>query len=108
LNRRVLNIIHVLIFFPGLAPPGFNLAKEMCMVVCRQGYIRSSRGVQLFTCRWLPSGSSSPRALVFLCHGIFSSLLVTSLPGVWCEYSLNPLINGACRIWHGVQWFHER
>ncbi|PNT50771.2 hypothetical protein POPTR_002G204200v4 [Populus trichocarpa] len=35
----------------------------------QEGYIRSSRGVQLFTCRWLPSGSSSPRALVFLCHG---------------------------------------
>ncbi|KAJ6955984.1 hypothetical protein NC652_007170 [Populus alba x Populus x berolinensis] len=35
----------------------------------QEGYIRSSRGVQLFTCRWLPSDSSSPRALVFLCHG---------------------------------------
>ncbi|KAF5931366.1 hypothetical protein HYC85_032239 [Camellia sinensis] len=30
-------------------------------------YIRNSRGVQLFTCRWLPF--SSPKALVFLCHG---------------------------------------
>ncbi|KAM1759254.1 hypothetical protein ACFX11_008274 [Malus domestica] len=30
-------------------------------------YIRNSRGVQLFTCRWLPF--SSPMALVFLCHG---------------------------------------
>ncbi|XP_052184193.1 caffeoylshikimate esterase isoform X2 [Diospyros lotus] len=34
----------------------------------QEEYIRSSRGVQLFTCRWLPS-SSSPKALVFLCHG---------------------------------------
>ncbi|WCJ22218.1 alpha/beta-Hydrolases superfamily protein [Euphorbia peplus] len=31
-------------------------------------YIRNSRGVRLFTCRWLPA-SSSPKALVFLCHG---------------------------------------
>ncbi|OAY61824.1 caffeoylshikimate esterase isoform X1 [Manihot esculenta] len=31
-------------------------------------YIKNSRGVQLFTCRWLPV-SSSPKALVFLCHG---------------------------------------
>ncbi|XAR58433.1 2-acylglycerol O-acyltransferase [Bertholletia excelsa] len=30
-------------------------------------YIRNSRGVQIFTCRWLPL--SSPKALVFLCHG---------------------------------------
>ncbi|XP_022155323.1 caffeoylshikimate esterase [Momordica charantia] len=31
-------------------------------------YIRNSRGVQIFTCRWLPR-LSSPKALVFLCHG---------------------------------------
>ncbi|KAL1827355.1 hypothetical protein ACET3Z_005767 [Daucus carota] len=30
-------------------------------------YVRNSRGVWLFTCRWLPL--SSPKALVFLCHG---------------------------------------
>ncbi|CAA2967712.1 Hypothetical predicted protein [Olea europaea subsp. europaea] len=30
-------------------------------------YIYNSRGVQIFTCRWLPF--SSPKALVFLCHG---------------------------------------
>lgn len=33
----------------------------------QEDYIRNSRGVQLFTCRWLPF--SSPKALVFLCHG---------------------------------------
>ncbi|XP_020592015.1 caffeoylshikimate esterase-like [Phalaenopsis equestris] len=31
-------------------------------------YIKSARGVQLFTCRWLPL-FSPPKALVFLCHG---------------------------------------
>ncbi|KAF5731442.1 caffeoylshikimate esterase isoform X2 [Tripterygium wilfordii] len=34
---------------------------------CIQSYIRNSRGVQQFSCRWLPF--SSPKALVFLCHG---------------------------------------
>ncbi|KAI3668274.1 hypothetical protein L6452_43351 [Arctium lappa] len=33
----------------------------------QQEYIKNSRGIQLFTCRWLPL--SSPKALVFLCHG---------------------------------------
>ncbi|CAN6337872.1 unnamed protein product [Urochloa humidicola] len=31
-------------------------------------YVTNPRGVQLFTCGWLPA-SSSPKALVFLCHG---------------------------------------
>lgn len=33
----------------------------------QEDYIRNSRDVQLFTCRWLPL--SPPKALVFLCHG---------------------------------------
>ncbi|XP_071720205.1 caffeoylshikimate esterase-like [Rutidosis leptorrhynchoides] len=33
----------------------------------QEEYIKNSRGVQLFTCRWLPL--CSPKALVFLCHG---------------------------------------
>ncbi|KAK7337451.1 hypothetical protein VNO77_18027 [Canavalia gladiata] len=33
----------------------------------QEGYWRNSREVQLFTCKWLPY--SSPKALVFLCHG---------------------------------------
>lgn len=33
----------------------------------QEDYIRNARGVQLFTCRWLPI--SSPKAIVFLCHG---------------------------------------
>ena len=47
-----------------------------------QEYKRNSRGVQLFTCRWLPF--SSPKALVFLCHGISLSLsLSLSVWWVW-------------------------
>ncbi|KAK4758638.1 hypothetical protein SAY87_019939 [Trapa incisa] len=30
-------------------------------------YVQNSRGIKLFTCRWLPP--SSPKALVFICHG---------------------------------------
>ncbi|KAK7344428.1 hypothetical protein VNO77_14009 [Canavalia gladiata] len=30
-------------------------------------YTRNSRGLQIFTCKWLPI--SSPKCLVFLCHG---------------------------------------
>lgn len=33
----------------------------------QEEYIRNSRDIQLFTCRWLPL--SPPKALVFLCHG---------------------------------------
>ncbi|XP_021763184.1 caffeoylshikimate esterase-like isoform X1 [Chenopodium quinoa] len=33
----------------------------------QEEYIRNSRDVQLFTCRWLPL--SPPKALVFICHG---------------------------------------
>ncbi|KAG7017996.1 Caffeoylshikimate esterase [Cucurbita argyrosperma subsp. argyrosperma] len=34
----------------------------------QEEYLRNSRGVQIFTCRWIPR-LSSPKALVFLCHG---------------------------------------
>lgn len=32
-----------------------------------QEYILNSRGLKLFTCKWLPN--DEPKALVFLCHG---------------------------------------
>ncbi|KAG6416251.1 hypothetical protein SASPL_123677 [Salvia splendens] len=38
----------------------------MDVIYCEE-YITNSRGVELFTCKWLPI--SSPKALVFLCHG---------------------------------------
>lgn len=41
--------------------------KNMEMFQYQEEYIRNSRGATLFTCRWLPP--SSPKALVFLCHG---------------------------------------
>ncbi|XP_056166105.1 caffeoylshikimate esterase-like [Syzygium oleosum] len=41
---------------------------RMKEIVYQEEYVENARGVQLFTCRWLPC-SSSPRALVFICHG---------------------------------------
>lgn len=29
----------------------------------------NSRGMKMFTCRWLPLNDPNPKALVFLCHG---------------------------------------
>lgn len=52
--------------------PGLVMLWEWDFVCGLQEYVKNSRGVQLFTCRWLPF--SSPKALVFLCHGLFLSL----------------------------------
>uniref|UniRef100_A0A804QPK0 Serine aminopeptidase S33 domain-containing protein n=1 Tax=Zea mays TaxID=4577 RepID=A0A804QPK0_MAIZE len=42
----------------------------MMDVEYHEEYVRNARGVQLFTCVWLPAPSSAPtKALVFLCHG---------------------------------------
>ncbi|CAN6330122.1 unnamed protein product [Urochloa humidicola] len=37
----------------------------------QEEYVRNSRGMKLFACRWLPGRGrkESPKALVFLCHG---------------------------------------
>ncbi|CAN6348725.1 unnamed protein product [Urochloa humidicola] len=38
----------------------------------QEEYVRNSRGMSLFACRWLPGRrkeSRPPKALVFLCHG---------------------------------------
>ena len=47
------------------------------LVYLPQEFVRNPRGVQLFTCGWLPA-SSSPKALVFLCHGKCRSISFSS------------------------------
>ncbi|URE27073.1 Monoglyceride lipase [Musa troglodytarum] len=37
-------------------------------IIYKEEFINSSRGLTLFTCRWLPE-KKEPKALVFLCHG---------------------------------------
>lgn len=81
----------------------FNLIFWGCLILVTktvffffsQEYIRNSRGVQLFTCRWLPF--SSAKALVFLCHGGFLSVIsFPSLP--FCDvFSLS--VNGRMDGW---------
>uniref|UniRef100_A0A0E0L1K0 Serine aminopeptidase S33 domain-containing protein n=1 Tax=Oryza punctata TaxID=4537 RepID=A0A0E0L1K0_ORYPU len=46
------------------------MTKEMADhdVEYHEEYVTNPRGLQLFTCGWLPA-SSSPKALIFLCHG---------------------------------------
>ncbi|KAL4572121.1 hypothetical protein LXL04_018890 [Taraxacum kok-saghyz] len=60
----------------------------------QEEYIRNSRGVQLFTCRWLPL--SSPKALVFLCHDKIS------------VGPINETFKVECRLWYGMQRLYER
>ncbi|RLM93013.1 hypothetical protein C2845_PM08G11660 [Panicum miliaceum] len=63
----------LVLFSPGDFLPDFLL--RVCSWLGRRGldrteqeYVRNSRGVQLFTCGWLPA-AAAPKALVFLCHG---------------------------------------
>ncbi|CAL5322423.1 unnamed protein product [Camellia sinensis] len=44
------------------------MACEIGGVRYEEEFILNSRGVKLFTCRWLPA-NSEPKALIFLCHG---------------------------------------
>ncbi|XP_028126656.1 caffeoylshikimate esterase-like isoform X2 [Camellia sinensis] len=44
------------------------MACEIEGVRYEEEFILNSRGVKLFTCRWLPA-NSEPKALIFLCHG---------------------------------------
>ncbi|CAH9065403.1 unnamed protein product [Cuscuta europaea] len=37
-------------------------------VTYEEEFVLNSRGMKLFTCKWLP-GQSEPKALIFLCHG---------------------------------------
>ncbi|TVU38594.1 hypothetical protein EJB05_00777 [Eragrostis curvula] len=46
---------------------------EMCM----QEYVRNSRGMKLFSCRWVPTKSDEIKGQVFLCHGYAVECAVT-------------------------------
>ncbi|XP_019192694.1 PREDICTED: caffeoylshikimate esterase-like [Ipomoea nil] len=41
---------------------------ETSSIIYEEEMVRSSRGMKLFTCRWVPR-SCEPKALIFLCHG---------------------------------------
>ncbi|RAL51228.1 hypothetical protein DM860_010730 [Cuscuta australis] len=42
---------------------------EKNSVKYEEEYVLNSRGMKLFTCRWVPAEKSEPKALIFLCHG---------------------------------------
>ncbi|CAN1257746.1 Monoglyceride lipase [Linum perenne] len=44
------------------------MAREAEGVRFDEEFILNSRGMKLFTCKWLPIGQE-PKALIFLCHG---------------------------------------
>ncbi|XAR72060.1 2-acylglycerol O-acyltransferase [Bertholletia excelsa] len=44
------------------------MAYEIEGVRYEEEYILNSRGIKLFTCRWLPA-NQNPKAVIFLCHG---------------------------------------
>ncbi|XP_031115404.1 caffeoylshikimate esterase-like isoform X2 [Ipomoea triloba] len=41
---------------------------ETSSIIYEEELVRNSRGMKLFTCRWVPT-SCEPKALIFLCHG---------------------------------------
>jgi hypothetical protein len=50
------------------------MTKEMADdVEYHEEFVTNPRGLRLFTCGWLPA-SSSPKALIFLCHGRYTHI----------------------------------
>lgn len=45
-----------------------NIAQSADGIKYSEEYILNSRGLKLFTCKWIP-GNLDPKALIFLCHG---------------------------------------
>ncbi|ESW14694.1 hypothetical protein PHAVU_007G009500 [Phaseolus vulgaris] len=52
------------------------MARETHTIIYEEEYIRNSRGLKIFTCRWLPA-SGSPKALIFMCHGYAMECSIT-------------------------------
>ncbi|KAK9913384.1 hypothetical protein M0R45_037202 [Rubus argutus] len=46
-------------------------------VIYEEEYILNSRGMKLFTCKWLPENNKPPKALIFICHGYAMECSIT-------------------------------
>ncbi|ONK81768.1 uncharacterized protein A4U43_C01F32680 [Asparagus officinalis] len=44
------------------------MAQGSEIIKYEEEFIQNSRGLKLFTCRWIPA-NQDPKALIFLCHG---------------------------------------
>ncbi|XP_030512336.1 caffeoylshikimate esterase-like [Rhodamnia argentea] len=51
------------------------MANQIADVSYEEEYVLNSRGLKLFTCRWVPSGE--PKALIFICHGYAMECSIT-------------------------------
>ncbi|KAI8553316.1 hypothetical protein RHMOL_Rhmol05G0005600 [Rhododendron molle] len=60
-------------------------AYEIEGVRYKEDFVMNSRGMKLFTCRWLPA-NGEPKALVFLCHG-YSMESCISMKGQYISLS---------------------
>ncbi|WVY92695.1 hypothetical protein V8G54_031783 [Vigna mungo] len=52
------------------------MATETYAIKYEEEHILNSRGLKLFTCRWLPA-NRSPKALIFMCHGYAMECSIT-------------------------------
>ncbi|CDY72172.1 BnaCnng76320D, partial [Brassica napus] len=66
-------------------------ASETDDVKYEENFIRSSRGLKLFTCKWLPT-DQEPRAIVFFCHGY----------GMECSITMNSTARRLVKAGFGV------
>ncbi|CAN7020214.1 unnamed protein product [Brassica oleracea var. botrytis] len=67
------------------------LASETDDIKYEESFIRNSRGLKLFTCKWLPT-NQEPRAIVFLCHGY----------GMECSITMNSTARRIVKAGFGV------
>ncbi|PON91486.1 Alpha/beta hydrolase fold [Trema orientale] len=49
---------------------------EVSNITYEEGHIENSRGMKLFTCKWVPE-NQDPKALIFICHGYAMECSIT-------------------------------
>ncbi|VYS54952.1 unnamed protein product [Arabidopsis thaliana] len=54
----------------------YSLASETENIKYEESFIKNTRGMKLFTCKWVPA-KQEPKALVFICHGYAMECSIT-------------------------------
>ncbi|XP_062092737.1 caffeoylshikimate esterase-like [Humulus lupulus] len=52
------------------------MASQVSNITYEEGHITNSRGMKLFTCKWVPE-NQDPKALIFICHGYAMECSIT-------------------------------
>ncbi|EFH38779.1 hydrolase, alpha/beta fold family protein [Arabidopsis lyrata subsp. lyrata] len=52
------------------------MASETENIKYEESFIKNTRGMKLFTCKWVPA-NQEPKALVFICHGYAMECSIT-------------------------------